>query len=86
MQYALFASFIAIFGVVHADLHKSAACVSSRDGSTFELLPNATSCACGFYLNRNTRQNHWDQCPDCTFDGTICNSADGHIGGDELFL
>ncbi|CAG9996392.1 unnamed protein product, partial [Clonostachys byssicola] len=54
---------------VQADLHKSAACVTGRDGSSFELLPNATKCACEFYFQRNTGDKQWDQCPDCTFVG-----------------
>uniref|UniRef100_A0A8H7KDU2 Uncharacterized protein n=1 Tax=Bionectria ochroleuca TaxID=29856 RepID=A0A8H7KDU2_BIOOC len=83
MKHSIVVLILAIASSVHADLHKSAACVTGRDGSSFELLPNATQCACDFYLKRNTGDKQWDQCPDCTFDGTLCNSADSHIGGDE---
>lgn len=31
------------------------------------MLPDATKCACEAYRNRNTGDNQWDQCPDCTF-------------------
>lgn len=84
---------------VFADLHSSAVCVDNRSESPsggtawsvsyswvkdYEILPDATKCACDYYKNRNTGDNQWDQCPDCTFDGLGCNSAAWHIGGDEF--
>lgn len=67
---------------VYADLHNAAACVSNRRSSpiggtpwsvsynwqtSYEVLPDATKCACDYYKNRNTGDKQWDQCPDCTF-------------------
>ncbi|EGU86523.1 hypothetical protein IWW34DRAFT_791100 [Fusarium oxysporum f. sp. albedinis] len=52
--------------------------------TTYEVLADATKCACDMYKQRNTGGEMWDTCPDCTFDGTICNSAEGHMGGDEF--
>ncbi|KAK6200705.1 hypothetical protein LQW54_009586 [Pestalotiopsis sp. IQ-011] len=84
---------------VFADLHSSAVCVDNRSESPsggtgwsvsyswvkdYEILPDATKCACDYYKSRNTGDNQWDQCPDCTFDGLGCNSAASHIGGDEF--
>ncbi|KAM0546657.1 hypothetical protein ACHAPJ_010795 [Fusarium lateritium] len=89
---------VAISGA-QAALHKSAACVSNRVSqpvggtpfspsnnwqTTYEVLADATECACNMYKARNTGSEQWDTCPDCTFDGTLCNSADGHMGGDEF--
>ncbi|CAF3451175.1 hypothetical protein SNK03_002732 [Fusarium graminearum] len=89
---------VAISGV-QAGTHKAAACVSNRvsapfGGSawsvsynwktTYEVLPDATKCACDFYKARNKGSEWWNTCPDCTFDGTVCNSPAGHIGGDEM--
>ncbi|CAG7977809.1 unnamed protein product [Penicillium salamii] len=82
-----------------ADLHNVAVCVTGRKysevGGTpfsvsytwskdYEILPDATKCACDLYKQRNTGDKQWDQCPDCTFDGNYCNSAAWHIGGDEM--
>lgn len=66
-----------------ADLHSSAVCVSGRQighpggtpfspgmggfPKTYEILLDATECACGYYRRRNTGNKQWDQCPDCTF-------------------
>ncbi|KAF6808461.1 hypothetical protein CSOJ01_07504 [Colletotrichum sojae] len=86
---------------VTADLHKTAVCVGGRTSSpiggtpyspsynwvkNYEILPDATKCACEMYKNRNTGDNQWDKCPDCTFfkDGLGCNSEAWHIGGDEF--
>jgi len=33
----------------------------------YEILPDETKCACDLYKQRNTGNNQWDQCPDCTF-------------------
>ncbi|KAI1880186.1 hypothetical protein JX265_001807 [Neoarthrinium moseri] len=68
---------------VFADMHYAATCIGVRQGGTYEILANATECACTAYLNRNTGDKQYDTCPDCTFDGMQCNSADWHIGGDE---
>ncbi|KAF9874878.1 hypothetical protein CkaCkLH20_07572 [Colletotrichum karsti] len=53
----------------------------------------ATEKACAAYKARNTGTNKWDTCPDCTmgvrktsdpkYCVQACNSAAGHIGGDE---
>ncbi|KAF6829614.1 hypothetical protein CMUS01_08102 [Colletotrichum musicola] len=82
-----------------AALHKTAVCVGGRTSSpiggtpyspsynwvkNYEILPDATKCACEMYKNRNTGDNQWDKCPDCTFDGLGCNSEAWHIGGDEF--
>ncbi|OHE98672.1 hypothetical protein CORC01_06123 [Colletotrichum orchidophilum] len=84
---------------VTARLHHQGFCVKDRSeapvggsgwsvsytwSKTYEIMPDATKCACIFYKNRNTGNEKWDQCPDCTFDGLSCNSSAQHIGGDEL--
>ncbi|KAF4965143.1 hypothetical protein FSARC_7010 [Fusarium sarcochroum] len=99
MQISIITLALMAVGSVHAALHKSAACVSNRVSSpvggtpfspsnnwqtTYEVLTGATECACNKYKQRNTGSEKWDTCPDCTFDGTLCNSAEGHIGGDEF--
>ncbi|KAF4540329.1 uncharacterized protein LTHEOB_9425 [Lasiodiplodia theobromae] len=99
MQYSVVALLLLAAGTAYADLHKAAACVSNRRSSpvggtgwsvsynwqtSYEVLPDATKCACDYYKQRNTGSNQWDTCPDCTFDGLTCNSAAKHIGGDEM--
>ncbi|TIA49763.1 hypothetical protein D6C83_04818 [Aureobasidium pullulans] len=84
---------------VDAKLHNSAVCVTGRTeapiGGTgwsvsynwqknYEIDLKATECACGYYKQRNTGDNQWDKCEDCTYDGLQCNSAGWHIGGDEV--
>lgn len=76
---------------VFADLHSSAVCVDNRSESpvggtawsvsyswvkNYEILPDATKCACDYYKNRNTGDNQWDQCPDCTFVGRHLGNMD----------
>ncbi|KAJ6008651.1 hypothetical protein N7499_001298 [Penicillium canescens] len=88
-----------LLGGALAKLHNIAVCVTNRKysevgGSPFspsytwskdyEILPDETKCACDFYRQRNTGNEQYDQCPDCTFDGNYCNSAGWHIGGDEM--
>ncbi|KAJ5995126.1 hypothetical protein N7481_002103 [Penicillium waksmanii] len=88
-----------LVGCTFAKMHNVAVCVTNRKyseiGGTafspsytwskdYEILPDATKCACDLYKQRNTGDKQWDQCPDCTFDGNYCNSADWHIGGDEI--
>ncbi|GKT73607.1 hypothetical protein ColTof4_06030 [Colletotrichum tofieldiae] len=41
--------------------------VSYTWSENYEILPDATKCACGYYRNRNTGNEQWDQCPDCQF-------------------
>ncbi|KZL78405.1 hypothetical protein CT0861_08703 [Colletotrichum tofieldiae] len=99
MQITSLIPFVALAAVASARLHSSAVCVTDRTsqpvGGTpfsvsytwsenYEILPDATKCACGYYRNRNTGNEQWDQCPDCQFDGLQCNSAGWHIGGDEF--
>ncbi|KAJ5107114.1 hypothetical protein N7456_003789 [Penicillium angulare] len=99
MHSSTVAAVLIFAGVVLADLHNVAVCISDRKyseiGGTpfspsytwskeYEILPDATKCACDYYKQRNTGDKQWDQCPDCTFDGTYCNSAGWHIGGDEM--
>ncbi|KAH7066675.1 hypothetical protein BKA63DRAFT_495583 [Paraphoma chrysanthemicola] len=52
-----------------------------------EANSKATEDACARYRNRNTGNNQWDKCPDCTpgvrGDVRVCNSPAKHIGGDE---
>ncbi|KPM36376.1 hypothetical protein AK830_g10198 [Neonectria ditissima] len=96
---ATFSLFLLAAGGALAGLHNAAACVTNRKTSpvggtgwsvsytwakSYEILPDATKCACNYYRNRNTGNKQWDKCPDCTFDGTACNSAGWHIGGDEM--
>ncbi|KAK9242054.1 hypothetical protein V1506DRAFT_524900 [Lipomyces tetrasporus] len=52
--------------------------------NNYEILPAESKCACDYYRQRGTGDKQWDSCPDCTFDGTYCNSAGWHIGGDEV--
>ncbi|WQF85239.1 hypothetical protein CDEST_10253 [Colletotrichum destructivum] len=82
-----------------AKLHNAGACVRNRQtmpiGGTgwsvsyswskkYEIMPDATRCACDYYRRRNTGNKQWDQCPDCKMEGDVCVSAGWHIGGDEL--
>ncbi|KAF5579285.1 hypothetical protein FPCIR_11167 [Fusarium pseudocircinatum] len=99
MHISVFTLAIMAVSGAHAATHKAAACVSNRISSpvggtpfspsynwqtTYEVLADATKCACDMYNQRSTGDEWWDTCTDCTFDGTICNSAEGHIGGDEF--
>ncbi|KAG5766505.1 hypothetical protein H9Q72_005433 [Fusarium xylarioides] len=101
MQISLFTVAIMVVGGAHAATNKAAACVSNRISfpvggtpfspsyywqTTYEVLADATKCACDMYKQRSTGgysklDDFWlifDQ------DGTICNSGEGHIGGDEF--
>ncbi|CAG7561993.1 unnamed protein product [Fusarium equiseti] len=93
------ATFLALASIASARLHSQAVCVTNRhysqSGGTpfsvsynwnvnYEILPDATKCACDYYRRRNTGNNKWDKCPDCWFDGLVCHSDDWHIGGDEM--
>ncbi|KAK1641471.1 hypothetical protein BDP81DRAFT_419000 [Colletotrichum phormii] len=66
----------------NAKVHNASVCVTNRQempvGGTgwsvsytwsknYEILPDATKCACNYYKNRNTGNKQWDKCPDCTF-------------------
>ncbi|KAH6887421.1 hypothetical protein B0T10DRAFT_607386 [Thelonectria olida] len=100
MQLSTFTFLLALAAEgANAKLHNAAVCVSDRRESpiggtawsvsynwakSYEILPAATKCACDYYRRRNTGNKQWDKCPDCTFDGTVCNSAAWHIGGDEF--
>ncbi|GKU07499.1 hypothetical protein FLAG1_08741 [Fusarium langsethiae] len=99
MQILTFTTLLAIAEIATAKLHNQAVCVTNRryssNGGTpfsvsynwsvnYEILPDATKCACDYYRNRNTGNKQWDKCPDCKFDGLICGSRDWHIGGDEF--
>ncbi|KAF7933894.1 uncharacterized protein EAE98_003603 [Botrytis deweyae] len=69
-----------------ADLHTNGICIDSKEG--FDVYnADATAKACTNYKNRNTGSEQWDTCPDCTMITTgipHCESADSHIGGDEM--
>ncbi|TDZ40389.1 hypothetical protein C8035_v004136 [Colletotrichum spinosum] len=100
MQITSLLTFSALTAVAVAKLHNAGVCVDARvRGSTgngtpwglgygsyteYEINTAATKCACGYYKNRNTGNNQWDKCPDCTFDGLQCLSNGWHLGGDEL--
>lgn len=70
------------FDSAHVATHKAAACVSNRMSSpvggtpfspsynwqtTYEVLADATKCACDMYNQRSTGDEWWDTCTDCTF-------------------
>ncbi|WYZ34301.1 hypothetical protein EsH8_I_000577 [Colletotrichum jinshuiense] len=99
MQISSLFSFAALAAVAVANLHSSAVCVKDRTSApvggtpfsvsytwstNYEILAAATKCACDLYKKRNTGNNQWDQCPDCTFDGIECNSAGWHMGGNQI--
>ncbi|TQN68379.1 hypothetical protein CSHISOI_07115 [Colletotrichum shisoi] len=100
MQLNTLVSLAAMTGVAVAKLHDAAVCVTARQyGSTgngtpygitygsykdYQILPEATKCACNYYKNRNTGNKQWDKCPDCNYDGLQCVSNGWHIGGDEM--
>ncbi|KAJ5175150.1 uncharacterized protein N7482_001027 [Penicillium canariense] len=99
MKLSYVASVLVLAAGALAKLHDVAVCVSNRKitqsgGSpyhggytwekSYEILEKATQCACDYYKQRNTGNNQWDHCPDCTFDGTYCRSAGWHIGGNEM--
>ncbi|KAF5240378.1 hypothetical protein FANTH_9638 [Fusarium anthophilum] len=99
MKFLSISSLLALTTLASAKLHSQAVCVTNRhyspSGGTawspsynwkvnYELLPDATNCACAYYRSRNTGNNQWDKCPDCRFDGLVCGSDGWHIGGDEV--
>ncbi|KAF4978921.1 hypothetical protein FZEAL_4807 [Fusarium zealandicum] len=99
MHYTTIAALLSLAGCAVADLHNIAVCVTDRKmghvGGTpwsvsytwsknYEMLPDATKCACEAYKRRNQGDEQWNTCPDCSFDGTYCNSVDWHIGGKEM--
>ncbi|KXT13977.1 hypothetical protein AC579_8853 [Pseudocercospora musae] len=69
-------------------LHNATVCVKSPHLTTsnkdYGNPPEPTKCACEYYHVRNTGDEQWDKCPDCSFDGFQCNPARWHIGGDEV--
>ncbi|OLN81929.1 hypothetical protein CCHL11_08606 [Colletotrichum chlorophyti] len=81
---------IACAAGVIADVHDYAWCEDrSFEGFNEQNTENsaATKKACTAYRNRNTGNQQWDKCPDCTTsfrgDLLVCNSLGWHIGGDE---
>ncbi|KAB8227621.1 hypothetical protein ETB97_010612 [Aspergillus alliaceus] len=73
-------------GVV-ADLHTTGVCIDQKGADVYNRA--ATEKACAAYKKRNTGNEQWDQCPDCTLKNErdllyYCESAGKHIGGDEL--
>ncbi|KAF7954165.1 hypothetical protein EAE96_005296 [Botrytis aclada] len=69
-----------------ADLHVNGICVDEKSGVNV-YNADATAKTCTNYKNRNTGSEQWDTCPDCTMITRgipHCESADLHIGGDEL--
>ncbi|KAL3423094.1 hypothetical protein PVAG01_04841 [Phlyctema vagabunda] len=84
-------AFFFLSSFVLADLHYTGICVdtkSSSEGNDFDFYNDvATKKACESYKNRNTGNEQWDQCPDCTYlEDPVphCRSDAWHIGGDEL--
>ncbi|KAH8757266.1 hypothetical protein F5883DRAFT_160408 [Diaporthe sp. PMI_573] len=67
-----------------ADLHHIAYCRGEEYVWGNDIDAAATECACKAYKNRNQGTDWWNTCPDCTYDGTYCNSKMKHIGGDEV--
>lgn len=41
--------------------------VSYNWDKNYEIDMKATQCACDYYKQRNTGDNQWDKCEDCTF-------------------
>ncbi|KAF2027987.1 hypothetical protein EK21DRAFT_114335 [Setomelanomma holmii] len=70
-----------------ADLHSDGICAVNIGGRNV-YSDAATKAACAAYLQRNTGDEQWDQCPDCTMKTIgyldLCHSDGWHIGGDEL--
>lgn len=69
------------------DLYPLGGCVLNTLQDVYNKA--ATEKACNAYKNRNTGNNQWDHCPDCTLlnDQNLlyyCESKGMHIGGDEL--
>jgi hypothetical protein len=71
-----------------ASLHNVGACVTNRKydvrggtgwsvsynyGLTYEIDTGVTQCACDFYRRRNTGNQWWDKCPDCSFVRSLFN-------------
>ncbi|EAU32137.1 conserved hypothetical protein [Aspergillus terreus NIH2624] len=72
-----------------ADLHTQGVCVDTPGKGVQVYNRNATESACRAYKARNTGDEQWDQCPDCTLQSErdllyYCESKGSHIGGDEL--
>ncbi|KAF5549086.1 hypothetical protein FMEXI_4428 [Fusarium mexicanum] len=92
MQFLSISSLLALATLASAKLHNQAVCVSNRNYSpiggtawsvsynwkvNYEILPDATNCACAYYRNRNTGNKQWDKCPDCRFVGyPRCNISE----------
>ncbi|KAH7065751.1 hypothetical protein BKA63DRAFT_164194 [Paraphoma chrysanthemicola] len=70
-----------------ADLHSDGVCIDKIGGQNVYNAA-ATKAACTAYLQRNTGNKQWDQCPDCTMKTVgnleVCHSDGWHLGGDEL--
>ncbi|GKT95350.1 hypothetical protein Ct61P_13200 [Colletotrichum tofieldiae] len=96
MQILSMITFAVLAAGVTADLHHQAVCVKNRVESpvggtpwsvsytwsnNYEILADATKCACDYYKNRNTGASNGISAPT---DGMTCNSKDWHIGGDEM--
>ncbi|KAH6988918.1 hypothetical protein BKA56DRAFT_652408 [Ilyonectria sp. MPI-CAGE-AT-0026] len=97
MHVAHLAFFLAAAGSAFGRLHHAASCRGDRIDSpiggtawsvsynwqtTYEIMVDATKCACRYYHARTAGHN----CPDCTYNDSqlACTSAGGLIGGDEM--
>ncbi|OLN86075.1 hypothetical protein CCHL11_05309 [Colletotrichum chlorophyti] len=98
MQIAALVTVAIFATTAFARLHSAAVCIKGRKyGSTgngtpwgltygsykdYEILPEATKCACDMYRRRNTGNKQWDQCPDCTYMHYYCNKKCGAEGSE----
>ncbi|KAJ0273896.1 hypothetical protein CBS470a_012023 [Colletotrichum nupharicola] len=92
MKISTSALVVALAVSVEAKLHNFGACVRNRVeqpiGGTgwsvsyswskkYEIMPEATKCACDYYRRRNTGNKQWDQCPDCHMLNHYCTKYCG---------
>jgi len=59
------ALFVLMGSLVSADVHPQGLCVDLVGGQ-YVYNDAATKAMCTSYKNRNTGNNDWDKCPDCT--------------------
>ncbi|KAH5537175.1 hypothetical protein HBI27_144550 [Parastagonospora nodorum] len=91
MRFASTSTVLALLAIhapfVQADMHSAAVCIDKIGGQPV-YNEAATRAACEAYKNRNTGDEHWDQCPDCEMEVignlNVCHSEEWHLGGDEI--